>query len=105
MFKIRSVVLFGVAFILAIGLVAAAYFAMKAPVPSGLSLAANPVNVSVPLPPVKAQPINAQSVYMSDQALRRMLDQAYDYHQISNVQALLGILNGRYEHRCCGLPR
>jgi hypothetical protein len=50
-------------------------------------------------------PVAARSLYVSEQSLRRMLDDAYEHHRATRVQALLRILNGRYEHRCCGLPR
>ena len=54
---------------------------------------------------VSANSVAAHGVYMSEQMLRRWLDDAYERHQATRVQTLLRILNGRYEHRCCGLPR
>jgi hypothetical protein len=105
MFKIRTVVLFGVAFILVTALATTAYFKMIPPAPSPSIPAANFVSESATLAPVSAKPSTAHSVYMSEQTLKRILNEAYENHWGTRDQALLHILNGRYEHRCCGLPR
>lgn len=105
MLKIRTAILIGVALVLASVLATAAYFrttvpASPAPVPAAL-----PVVESVDLPLGAAHPTAARSLYLSEQTLRARLDLAYERGPESEVQRLLGILNKRYEHRCCGLPR
>lgn len=65
----------------------------------------NPVSVSLNPAPAALHPSIALSPYISAASLRRWLDEAYEKHQTSRIQTLLGLLNGRYEHRCCGLPR
>jgi len=104
MFKIRTVVLFAVAFILVTVLATTAYFKMTIPAPSLSIPAANLVSESAALAPVSANPSAAHSVYMSEQTLRRILNEADENHWGMCDQALLSNLNGRYEHRCCGLP-
>jgi hypothetical protein len=73
--------------------------ALSVPVPAANPVVENPIQV-----PVSVNPIAARSVYVSEQSLRRMLDDAYEKHQTTRVQTLLHILNGRYERRCCGFP-
>jgi hypothetical protein len=105
MFKIRTVLLFGVVFMLAIALAATAYFKMTTPPPSPVVSAANPVTESAVLAPISANPGVGYNAIMSNETLRRLLEQAYDHSWGAHGQMLLRILNGRYEHRCCGLPR
>lgn len=104
LFNVRNVEVFGMALILVTVLATAAYLGKVSapqppnPVPNVLTGKIAPVSIS-------ANPEAARSVYMSEQTLRRSLDDAYERHQAARVQTLLRILNGRYEYRCCGLPR
>ena len=97
MFKIRTVILFVVVLSLMAVLAPAAYFKM--------TTIGNTVLDNVALAPGFANPSAAHSVYMSEQSIRRILDQAYEQHRWgTREQSLLRILNGRYENRN-GLPR
>ena len=102
--RIRTVELFGMAVILLI-VAATAVYVRQMPVPQPLSPASNVVGDDLALASVAAHPVAARSLYMSEQTLRRMLDDAYERHDATRVQTLLHTLNARYEHRCCGLPR
>ncbi len=101
---IRTVELLGVALILVAVMVTAVYLA-KVPAPQPPFPAANPVPAAiVAAAPVSVSPAASNSVYMSTQTIRHILDQAYEQHRWgSREQALLRILNGRYERRS-GLP-
>ena len=101
---IRTVELFGLALIL-VAVLATAVYLEKMPVLNAPIPAANVGAKDIAQAPVSANPAAARSLYMSEQTLRRMLDDAYERHQTARVQSLLHILNARYEHRCCGLPR
>ncbi len=96
--------LFGVVLILAIGLATAAFIKATSSAASPSISAAKPEAGSAALAPNSASPNAAHSATMSEQTIRRMLDQAYNRHWDANGQLLLSILNGRYERRCCGLP-
>ena len=65
----------------------------------------NPVSVSLNPAPAALHSNTALSPYISEASLRHWLDEAYEKHQTARIQTLLGLLNGRYERRCCGLPR
>jgi hypothetical protein len=104
MFKIRTVMLFGVVLILAIGLATAAFFKTTTSAASPSIAAANPEAGSAALAQNSANPNAAYSPTMSEYTIRRMLDEAYNRHWDANGQLLLSFLNGRYERRCCGLP-
>jgi len=105
MFKIRTAVLFGVVLILAIVLATTAFFKITTSASSPLVSTANPVKESTLLVPISPNPGAISSAYISNETLSRMLDQAYEHAWDARGQMLLRILNGRYEHRCCGLPR
>ena len=98
----RTVELIGVALILAAVLAMAAYFAIV-PMPHPSIPAVNFVAQNGAPASIASNPATARSVYVSEQTLRRMLDDAYERHQTTRVQTLLHILNGRYERRS-GLP-
>lgn len=100
-----SIALIGVAVILVVALGAVAYLRMAPPALPVPAPVANPVVVNPIQIPVTGNLVAPRSVYMSEQSLRRWLDDAYEKHQGARVQMLLDILNKRYEHRCCGLPR
>jgi hypothetical protein len=101
----RTVELFGLALVLLAVVATAAYFKLVGPAPQPPMPAEQAVGQAVAPVAVAAHPVAARSLYMSEQTLRRMLDDAYEHHQTARVQTLLRTLNGRYEHRCCGLPR
>ncbi len=105
MFKFRTFALLGVAFLLIVGLTLAAYGRLLTPQNSTSQPVANSSLEYFDLAPVSAAPMAIHSVSSSERILRTQLDQAYERHQDERVQYLLGILNGRFEHRCCGLPR
>ncbi len=105
MLKIRTAVLLGVALVLASVLATAAYFRTTAPASTVSVPAANPVIESVDLPLAAAAPVAGRSLDLDEQTLRARLDLAYERGPELDVQRLLHILNDRYEHRCCGLPR
>jgi hypothetical protein len=105
MFKIRTSLLFGVVFILAIALATTAYFKMTAPASSPVVSASNPVTGSAVLAPISANAGVSYGAAMSDESLRHLIDRATDHRWGAYGQTLLSLLNGRYEHRCCGLPR
>ncbi len=109
MIKIRTASLFGVMLVLASVLVTAAYFRATTPAPNVFPLSipnANPVAVeNVDLPLVAASPALSTSVYLDEQTLRTRIEQAFDHGKVTDARALLSVLNKRYEHRCCGLPR
>jgi hypothetical protein len=105
MLKIKTAVLLGLALVLVSVLTTAAYFRTTVPVSIVSVPAANAVFRSVDLPMAAAAPVAGRSLYLSEQTLRARLDLAYERGPESEVQRLLHILNGRYEHRCCGLPR
>ena len=110
MSKITLFALFGAAIVVVAVLATAAYFRPSAPeMPPSLA-PANAIVESVDFAPVAVQPmavqpVAARTLYLSEPVLRSRLDEAYERGPKSQVQALLRILNGRYEHRCCGLPR
>ena len=102
MFKIRTVILFVVVLTLVAVLAPVAYFKMTTSVSFPI---VNTVLDNVALASGSANPSAAHSVYMSEQSIRHILDQAYEQHRWgTREQALLRILNGRYENRN-GLPR
>ena len=110
MLKIRTAMLYGVALVLVSVLATAAYVRTTAPVPAvsvpaAIPAVVGPVVESADLPLAAANPMAARSLYLSEQTLRARLDLAYERGPEAEVQRLLHILNGRYEHRCCGLPR
>jgi hypothetical protein len=110
MSKVTLFALFGAAIILVVAVSTATFFRPSAPeMPPSLA-PANAIVESVDFAPVAVQPmavqpVAARSLYLSEPLLRSRLDEAYERGPKSQVQALLQILNGRYEHRCCGLPR
>ncbi len=61
------------------------------------------VAANAPAAHIAEAPAAARSIYISEQRLHRLLDNAYEWHQTTRVQTLLRILNGRYERRV-GLP-
>ncbi len=105
MFKFRTFALISVAFILIVGLTLAAYGRLLTPQNSASQPAANSSLEYFDLAPVSAAPMAVHAVPLGERTLRTQLEQAYERHQDERVQYLLGILNGRFEHRCCGLPR
>jgi hypothetical protein len=100
----RNVELFGAALIL-LALVATAVYFGRTPAPQPSIPAANVVSDNNAMVSVSANPAVPRSLYVSEQTLRRRLDDAYENHDAALVQTLLHTLNGRDEHRCCGLPR
>lgn len=103
----RTVELFGLALVLLAVVATAAYFKVMGPAPLPPMPAENAIapNAAPAAVAVSAHPVAARSLYISEQTLRSRLDDAYEHHDAASLQALLRILNGRYEHRCCGLPR
>ena len=77
--------------------------------PSAAQLSVQPVNrFALKVAPALASanlslPVS-NSVYISEQTLRTRIDDAIEQHKSELAQWLMNILNGRYEHRCCGLP-
>ncbi len=105
MFKFRTFALLSVAFILVVGLTLAAYGRLLTPQNPTSQPAANSSLEYFDLAAASAAPMAVHTVPSSERILRTQLDQAYERHQDERVQYLLDILNGRFEHRCCGLPR
>ncbi len=109
MIRIRTASLFGVMLVLASVLATAAYFRAATPAPRVFPLSipnANPVVVeNVDLPLAAAKPALSTSVYLDEQTLKTRIEQAFDHGNVTEARSLLGVLNKRYEHRCCGLPR
>lgn len=103
--SLSTIVLISVAVILVAALAMAAYLKITPSAPSVSLPPANPAIENLVPAPVSANPVAARSVYVSEQTLRSRLDEAYERGQDRLAQTLLRILNGRYEHRCCGLPR
>lgn len=101
----------GAGVIVVIALSAAFYlkavpFAIPAEIPVANPAVENPVQAPVDTnPAIVAPPAVARSNYVSEATLRRWLEEAYDNQQFARAQEIQRILNGRYEHRCCGLPR
>ena len=105
MFKIRTILLFVEALTLMTVLATATYFKMTRPATSPSISAANAMPQSVALALGSVNPSATHSFYMSNQTIRRILDQAYEQHRWGpREHALLRILNGRYENRV-GMPR
>lgn len=101
MLKMRTTQTFellGVVFILVAVLAIAAYLQL-ASAPTTPSIPAEEAVGQVAAPAISVNPAAGPSVYVGNQSLRRMLDDAYEKHQTARVQLLLGILNGRYERR------
>src|SRR5512143_2739603 len=108
--RIQTTELLGAALILMAVLAAAIYIRTtqvappSAPVSNAAvqnNAAAKPVAPAVQLAAVSAP----HSTYVSEQTLRAAISEAADHHWDAGAQLLLRILNKRYEHRCCGLPR
>jgi hypothetical protein len=100
--RIQVVELFGLALLVVAVFAAAAYFMRAAPavLPSiPAAEAVGPAVAPAPVSAISANPAAPRSLYVSEQSLRRMLDDAYEHHQAARIQALLHILNGRYERR------
>ncbi len=95
----QSFELLGVALILVAVLATAAYMLKAAPAPVPPIPAEKYVEQAAAPAAVFVNPVTAHSVYVSEQTLRRVLDDAYERHQTLRVQTLLRILNGRYERR------
>jgi len=99
MFKTRNAILLIVAVILVSGVTTAAYFKKVAPITSS-SLPASPSLKTSASLPVSVNPSVSHSTYMSDQTINSILDQAYEQHRWNaRDQALLNILNARYDER------
>jgi hypothetical protein len=108
MLKMRTTQTFellGVALIVVAVLATAAYFLRAAPVPLPSIPAEKSVEQVAAPASASVNPVPAHSVYVSEQTLRHMLDDAYEHSWGPRQQELLRTLNARYEHRCCGLPR
>jgi hypothetical protein len=105
MSKMTIFVVFGGAIILVAVLAAATYVMASAPAMPQTLAAAVPEKASFQADALPAPAIAGRSLRLSEETLRARLDEAYERGTQAQVQALLHILNGRYEHRCCGLPR
>jgi hypothetical protein len=102
MFNIRSVMLFIVALTLVTVLAITAYFKVTttATSPSSPVSSAKAVPQSASLAPASVSPSGPRSFYMSNQTIKNILDQAYEQHRWgAREQALVRILDGRYEYR------
>jgi hypothetical protein len=96
---LSTIALISVAVVLVAALAMAAYLKAASPMPPLPVPDGNPISPNVAPAPISANSPAAHSVYISEQTLRRWLDDAYERHQTTRVQALLRILNGRYERR------
>jgi len=102
MLKMRTTQTFellGVALILVAILATAAYLLRAAPAPLPSIPAEQSVQQIAAPASVAVNPVTSHSVYVSEQTLRRMLDDAYERHQTLRTQTLLRILNGRFARR------
>jgi hypothetical protein len=93
----RTVEWLGMALVL-VALLAAAAYVGTVPKPHTSVPAERAAGQVVAPASVPDQPA-AHSLYISEQALRRLLDDAYEHHATQSVQRLERILNGRYERR------
>jgi hypothetical protein len=110
MSKMMTFGLFGAALLVAAALATAIYAKTTAPempisFPAPINVAEKSVAENIGPAPAGVQAVAARSMYLSENILRARLDEAYERGTQAQVQALLQILNERYEHRCCGLPR
>ena len=96
---LSTIALISVAVVVIAALAIAAYLKAAPPMPPLPVPGGNPVQQNVASAPISVNPPLAHSVYISEQTLKRWLDDAYERHQTTRVQALLRILNGRYERR------
>jgi len=104
MSKITIFSLFGAAIVVVAVFAAATYVKASAPAMPQTFAAAVPEKAGLDAQAISVQAVAARSLQVSEATLRSRLDEAYERGTELQVQALLHILNSRYERRV-GLPR
>jgi len=104
MSKTTIFAVFGAAVLLVGVFAAATYVKASAPAMPQAIAAAVPEKVGFDAVAAPAHAIAARSLRLSEKVLRSRLDEAYERGTDAQVQALLQILNGRYERRSGGFP-
>jgi hypothetical protein len=105
MSKMTIFAVFGAAMVLVAVFAALTFVKASAPAMPQTLAAAVLEEASFQAEAIPAPAAVGRSLRLTEETLRARLDKAYERGTQAQVQLLLHILNGRYEHRCCGLPR